>query len=382
MEVDTRAVLLRFFGGLPDPRASNRRHLLHDLLILTVLGTLCHCDDFEDIVAWAEDHLDWLKSFLDLPHAIPSADTFERVLARLDPTALEARLLRWTQALQRASGGKLVAIDGKSLRRAFQRAGRLTLPHLVSAWSQENRLVLAQLATDQKSNEITAIPQLLALLDLKAATVTIDAMGCQKTIAQQIRDQGGHYLLAVKDNQPSLFEHVAFYFTEAIAAGWEGLPHVTCQSTDGDHGRLELRRCWAIADVGWLKGQGQDWPDLRGLVCVECDREVFGGKHSVERRYFITSHDPRQVGAQFLLDAVRGHWGIENRLHWCLDVCFREDESRVRTGHAAENLSRIRRLALNLLRRLATKPRLSLKTKRRRCSWNPDLLLKALLPLA
>jgi len=381
MDVDARAVLLRFFGGLTDPRAANRRHLLHDLLILTVLGLLCRCDDFEEIVAWGHAHELWLRTFLDLPHGIPSPDTFERVFARLDPAALEARLGRWTTALQQAAGDRLVQVDGKSLRRAFQTAGRKTLPHLVSAWSQADHLVLAQVATAQKSNEITAIPELLALLDLQQATVSIDAIGCQKKIAQAILDREGDYLLAVKANQRDLHEAVRFFFTEAIAQGWEGLPHVQTQTTDSDHGRLEIRRCWATHQVAWLKTQDQDWPGLQGLVCVECDRLVFGGTHSVERRYFITSHDPRQVGAEFLLEAVRGHWSVENQLHWCLDVVFREDDSRVRKGHAGENLSRMRRLALHLLRKLPGPKRASLKTKRLLCSWKPDYLLKALLPL-
>jgi len=379
MDVDARAVFLRFFGDLPDPRAANRRHLLHDLLVIAVLAVLCRCDDVEEIVAWGEAHEPWLRTFLDLPHGIASPDTFERVLARLDPLALERALIAWAAALAEASGGRLIAIDGKSLRRSFHSAGATALVHMVSAWCEGNRLALAQLATDQKSNEITAIPGLLELLDLKGATVSIDAAGCQKAIAGKIVAGGGDYLLAVKKNQKGLHEAVGFYFDEAIREGWEGLPRLECQSVDGDHGRLETRRCWCVADTAWVKGQGQDWPGLRGLVCVEADREVFGGKRSVERRYFITSHDPREVGAAFLLQAVRGHWGIENRLHWCLDVCFREDGSRVRKGHAAENLSRLRRLALNLLRKLPQTKRVkSLKNKRLLCSWDHDYLLKAL----
>lgn len=379
MDVDARAVFLRFLGDLPDPRASNRRHLLHDILVIAVLAVLCRCDDFEEIAAWGEAHEPWLRTFLDLPHGVPCPDTFDRVLARLDPLALERALIAWAEALREASGGRLIAVDGKALRGSFQAAGSKALVHMVSAWCEGGRLALAQLAADQKSNEVTAIPRLLELLDLRGATVSIDAAGCQKAIARKIVEAGGGYLLAVKDNQKGLREAVGFYFEEAIREGWEGLPHLEHQTVDGDHGRLETRRCWCVADVGWLKGQGQDWPGLRGMVCVEADRLVFGGARTVERRYYITSHDPRAVGAGFLLGAVRGHWGIENRLHWSLDVCFREDQSRARTGHAAENLSRLRRLALNLLRRLPQTKRVkSLKSKRLLCSWDRDYLLKAL----
>jgi predicted transposase YbfD/YdcC len=348
--------LLRYFHDLPDPRINRTKlHNLMDILAIAMLAVICGAEGFVQIELFGKSKLAWLKTFLKLPHGIPSHDTFGRVFAALDPEAF----------------------DGKTLRRSFQAAGGRAAVHMISAWCQSNRMVLGQLATDEKSNEITAIPRLLELLDVTEAIVSIDAMGCQKSIAQKIVERGGDYLLAVKDNQKDLHEHVRFYFEEAIKGHWEGMTHESCHSTDGDHGRIEKRRCWATHEVGWLKRQGQQWPKLGGLVCVQCDREVLAGPRSIERRYYITSLDPRQVGPQRLLEAIRGHWGIENQLHWCLDVSLREDESRIRTEHAAENFSRLRRIGLNLLR-AETSLNVGIHSKRLRCGWDEEYLFKVL----
>lgn len=393
MDVDASRGVLRYLAQVPDPRARNVSHSLYNILVITLLAVLCRCEDYEEIAEWAEVNQPWLSTFLDLPHGTPSHDTLERVFARLDPLALERCFIVFTQAVQESSQGRLLAIDGKSIRRSFQAGGRKAAVHLISAWDHHNGLILGQLACEdggKKTNEITAIPRLLKLLDLRGCIVSIDAIGCQKAIAQQIIDQGGDYLLAVKDNQKTLHADLKLFFDEAIdhsGGGFEGIEHVHAQSVDGDHGRLETRRVWATHEVGWLRQQGHDWPELRGIVCIERHRHVFGtDKTTVERHYRIASVDPRDVGGNWLLDSVRNHWGIENSVHWTLDVTYREDDSRVRKDHGAENLSRIRRLSLNLVRKLPNRRsshtgrerKTSLKRRRLWCDWDRDYLLAAL----
>lgn len=389
MDVRGPRDLLRFLEDVPDPRADNFRHPLASIFAIALLAVLSKADDWVDVQCWAEANQEWLQTFLELPHGIPSHDTFGRLFMAMDPDRFETCFRRWMAGMALASGGKLVAIDGKTLRRSFQAAGGRAAIHMVSAWVQENHAVLGQVEVEDKSNEITAIPRLLELLDLADATVTIDAMGCQKEIAAQIvsPEKKGHYLLAVKDNHPTLHEEVKLFLDEAIAGGWEHTGHSFHQEVEGDHGRVETRRCWATWEIDWFR-DAQDWPGFASIVCVESLREVMGGKTTCERRYYISSHDPRKeaTDARFLLGAVRGHWGIENRLHWCLDVCFKEDHSRVRTGHAAANLSRVRRLSMNLLRHAKApgqKPgrKYSLKTKRFLCSCSRSYLIDVIRPL-
>lgn len=381
MDVDASRGLLGYLAQMPDPRADNARHRLLDVLAITVLAVLCRCDDWVEIAAWGKAHQDWLGTFLELPHGAPAHDTFDRLFRRLDPAALEHGIGQFINGLVQASGGRLIAIDGKTLRRSFQAGAGQAAIHMVSAWCSVNHLVLGQLATEQKSNEITAIPRLLELLDIKNALVSIDAMGCQKDIAERIVKQGGDYLLAVKDNHKTLHEDVRLFMDEAIAGQWEGIRHDYHQDVDAGHGRLETRRCWTCDDVRWLKRQGHHWPQLAGLVCVESQRELFGSATgpSIQRRYYLTSRKPSDQGAAAMLEAPRAHWGIENRVHWSLDMTFREDHSRIRQGHGAENFSRIRRLGLNLLRKMKhVKPGTSLKVRRLMCSWDRQALLNAL----
>jgi len=381
MDVVAPGDLLRPFQSVPDPRAHNILHPLPSLLLIAIMAIICGAPDWQSVSQWAKAKLKWLLTFLDLPHGVPSHDTFTRLFAMIDPDAFEKCFLAWTADLMQSSGGKLIAIDGKTLRRSFDTAHRKGAIHLVSAWCQQNHLVLGQLATEEKSNEITAIPKLLELLDLKNATVSIDAMGCQKNIAQKILDGGGDYLLAVKDNHKNLHEDIRFYLDEAITQNFDNLKHVATATTDADHGRLEQRRLWASGDVNWLKQQGHDWPSLRGIICVESERLVFGqAAPTIERRYYITSHDPHVLGAEALLAHVRGHWGVENQLHWQLDVSFREDERRLRKGHGAENFSRLCRLALNLLKSEKSL-KLGIANKRLSCGWDHDYLLKVLMSL-
>lgn len=373
MDVQATAVFLRFFTGLKDPRRPNVRHVFSDILTIAILAVFCKSDDWAEIVEWAKAQREWLKTFLALPRGIPSAQTFRRVLAAIDPDAFERCFIAWSSALAQASGERFIAIDGKTLRRSFQHAWDKQGLHLVSAWCQQNQLVLGQIATDQKSNEITAIPRLLELLDLKGAILTIDAMGCQRQIAARIVEGQADYVLAVKDNQPTLHAKVRLLMDDAILEKLQDMRGDYFEQTTGGHGRIETRRVWVTDEVHHLKDIG-DWPGLASLVAVECTRQVIGGKTSTERRYYISSL--KGCDAKRMAEVVQAHWGVENKLHWRLDMSFREDESRIRKGHGAENFSRLRRIVLNKLK--ADPRKVSLKVKRYRCSIDRQYLLDAL----
>lgn len=367
------------FGELPDPRrAQGKRHRLSDMIVIAVCAVICAADSWSDVVDFGNAKLKWFGTFLDLPHGVPCQDTFERVFARLDPDAFERCFMSWAAALADSSGGKLVAIDGKKIRRSFAHAwDHSTATHLVSAFVHENATVLGQLSVDCKENEILAIPKLLELLDLHGATVTIDAMGCQCEIAGKIVGNGGDYLLAVKENQPRLHDALRRNLDEMILENFAGVRHGFVETVDGDHGRIETRRVWVTDQLDdWLKAeQRQRWPGLKSVAVVEATREVPLKPTSIERRYFICSLAGTDAGR--MAQIIRGHWSVENRLHWVLDVSFAEDQSRQRKDHSAENFSRLRRIALNLLRRETTKKR-GIKGKRLNAAWNHDYLLKLL----
>jgi predicted transposase YbfD/YdcC len=369
------------FADLPDPRrAQGRRHRLSDMIVIAVCAVICCADGWADVADFGRAKLKWFGTFLDLPHGIPCQDTFERVFARLDPDAFERCFMSWTEALAGSSRGKLVAIDGKKIRRSFEHAwDHSTATHLLSAFVHENATVLGQLAVDCKENEIVAIPKLLELLDLSAATVTIDAMGCQSEIARKIVQNGGDYVLAVKENQPALHEALRRNLDEMILEKFASVRHGFVQSVEGDHGRIETRRVWVTDQLDdWLdEPQRARWAGLQSVAVVEAVREVpaTAKPTRVERRYFISSRagtDAAAMGA-----CVRGHWSVENKLHWVLDVSFAEDQARQRKDHSAENFSRLRRIALNLLRRETTRKR-GIKGKRLNAAWDHDYLLKLL----
>ena len=374
MDVGARAAVLRSFVSLPDPRMKRtRKHELIDLVVIAICGVICGADGWAQIAEFGKAKRKWFTTFLKLPNGIPSHDTFGRVFARLDPVAFERCFLAWMNALAIKTLGRLVALDGKTLRGSFDSAAQRSPMHLVSAWCEQNQTVLGQWATAAKSNEITAIPQLLDLLDLEGAVVTTDALGCQTAIAEKIVARNADYVLQVKGNQPKLEAELQALFDECIRDDPYAVPSQMFEAVDKGHGRLETRRCWMTTRIQTLPGADK-WPALSSAVCIESTRRI-GEQEQRERRYYISSIGI--LDAQRMLERVRGHWGVENGLHWCLDVCFDEDRRRIRKGHAAENFSRLSRIALNLLKRERTNKH-GIKTKRLRCGWDHEYLLTVL----
>jgi len=363
---------LRFFGDLPDPRGCNIIHQLSDVLVLAFCAVICGADGWVEVETFCNAKLTWFKTFLELPGGVPSHDTFGRVFSVLDPDAFEARFTAWMRTL--AAGGKLIAIDGKSIRRSFAHAwDKSGMAHMVSAFVAANKMVFAQLKVADKENEIAAIPKLLELLDLRGSLVTIDAIGCQREIAAQIIAGGGDYVLALKDNQPVLSQKVRALLDEARLESFRGMRHGVIERTEGDHGRIEIRRVWVSDEVEWVK-LDQPWPGLASLILVESTREVETEKEAF-RRYYISSL--KGTDATAMARHIRGHWSVENNLHWQLDVSFREDERRIRKGYAAENFSRLCRIALNRLKSDKT-AKVGIKTKRLKAGWDEYYLFKLL----
>jgi predicted transposase YbfD/YdcC len=361
------------FAQVRDPRVQGRcEHLLLDIVAIALLAVLCGAEDWPDLEEFGTRRADWLKGFLDLPGGIPSHDTFRRVFGLLDRQQFAAGLFQWTRALHAASGGKLIALDGKTVRRSGRKQAGLGALHLVTAWATESGLTLGQVACADKSNEITALPELLTLLDLRGSTVTCDAMGCQKEIAAQIREQKGHYVLALKDNQPGLAQDMRRLFEEGIENDFAGLEHQTYQSEAKGHGRLEQRTYETIA-IPAGHPQRSLWKDLSTLVVVTSCR-VVEERETWESRYFISSHGP---SAKALAEAIRRHWAIENGQHWVLDVVFGEDTRRQQDRNGGANLAAVRRLALSVLRQEKTNKR-GVKNKRLACALDPNYLLKVL----
>lgn len=361
-------------GDLPDPRdARGQRHRLDEMLTIAVCAVVCGADDCSEIADFGRAKEPWFRTFLELRHGVPSDDTFRRVLAALEPDALERCLLAWLQGWNAYRRGGHVALDGKSLRRSHDRASGKAAVHMIGAWATEAGLSLGQLAVDPKGNEITALPKLMRLLDLKDATVTIDAIGCQSDIAAQIVEQGGDYVLAMKSNQQTLYEEAKLFLDSGISKGFGDFAHDFHECVDGGHGRIETRRAWVTSAVEWFEDR-ERWPGLRSFACIECERSV-GEKTTTQRRYFISSLDGNS--AQRIAEAVRNHWQIENNLHWVLDMAFADDQSRLRAGHAAENLTRLKRVALSLLKR-ETSAKVGMKGKRLKAGWDEAYLLKVL----
>ena len=362
--------LATHFASLEDPRQERtRKHNLLDIIAITICAVICGADSWVAVERYGLAKYDWLARFLKLPSGIPSHDTFGRVFAALLPEQFRACFASWVAEVAACVGLKHIAIDGKTQRGSHDRGKGKAALHLISAWAVENHLILGQEAVDQKSNEITAIPKLLELLDLGGALVTIDAMGCQKEIAEQIVEQDGDYVLAVKENQPTLYTEIERLDAAALAEEYAGAS--CCCTEEQSHGRHELRACWVLTDLEEL-GERAKWPGLQSVIVVVRDRTA-GEQNSCEKHYYISS---RELSAKRFLEVVRGHWGIENSLHWVLDVVFDEDGSRVRKDHGPENLGLLRRMALSMLK--AEQSKGSIQVKRLMAGWNNDFLEKVL----
>lgn len=342
-----RMDLRALFDEIPDPRVQRtRRHRLTDILVLVLLATVTGRKGWDEMEEFGRVWIEELRSVLALPGGIPSADTLRRVMAAVDPAALSRALMAWTSALCESFAGKQIAIDGKTVRGALEEATGEGGLHLVNAWVCEHQMVLGQYATDVKSNEITAIPKLLELLDIRGATVTIDAMGCQRDIAKQLAERGADYIFGLKGNHPTLHREVLGAFDAATCAALARDPRSYSETADKGHGRHEVRRVWVQRDVSWLT-QSEAWPRLTSLILVEAER-TRRGVTSCERRAYISSSSE---SAAELGDKVRGHWHIENKLHWVLDVTFGEDRARIGRRNGAENMATMRKIAMNMLTR-------------------------------
>jgi len=365
------------FLSLTDPRAKHSiEHRLIDIVIITICAVICGADNWVEVENYGNEKQEWLKQFLELPHGIPSHDTFMRVFASLKPEQLQQCFFNWIQAVSQVTKGQVIAIDGKSLRSALERGQSRGAIHMVSAWATENRLVLGQTKVKAKSNEITAIPKLLKILTIEGCLVSIDAMGCQTEIAQTIIEQQGDYVLALKANHKHLYEDVVQLFKSARQQDWKDIEHEFYQTINKGHGRIEIRRHWTMGLTEYLCGAEQ-WKGLQSIGLVESERRVNNQTMS-EQRYYLLSI---QSDAQRLATAVRSHWSIENQLHWILDVSFQEDLVKGCLDYSAENLAVIRHLAVNLLTHEHT-AKGGIRAKRLKAGWNNNYLTVVLNSLS
>jgi predicted transposase YbfD/YdcC len=364
---------LTHFSKLPDSREFWKvQHPLAEILLLCLCAVISGADGIKDIATYGKTKLDFLRQFSPFTHGSPSESTIGRLLANLNPKAFQSCFIEWVQGFQKSLQGVVVNLDGKQLRHSFDTANAQSPLHLISAWVGEHDIVLGQEAVKEKSNEITAIPELLKLLEIKGAIITIDAMGCQKKIAKTITDQKADYVLALKENQKTLENDVVEFFQQQLKESFRHSHVDRHQTLDKGHGRIERRTYYSTSDVDWLKQYHGDWSKLNSIGMVESQRTE-KGETSTERRYYISS---LPEDAKLLAKAVRGHWGIENTLHWILDMVFREDECRVRKDHAPRNLGTIRHMGLNLIRKV--KDKCSVRTMRKLAGWDEQTLMKIL----
>ena len=354
----TNKSIKSFFERIDDHRHHNKLHKLIDIIIIAICAVIAGADTYEQIENFGKKRKKWLSKFLELPYGIPSHDTFGRIFEKMNPKEFQDCFKLWIESVTDQTKGQVIAIDGKTLRRSHDKSDDKKAIHMVSAWASANQVVLGQLKTKDKSNEITAIPRLLRLLDISGCIVTIDAMGTQKKIAKTIIKNDGDYVLALKENHKTLYNDVTLFFKEMERMESEGFTFDKDKTVNGGHGRIETRKHFMSSDISWLQDK-ENWSGLKSIGMVESIREI-KGECSHEKRYYISS---LECDAKKFGDAVRSHWGIENSLHWVLDIAFREDESRIRKGSAPENFAAIRHIALNLLRNNKTFKG-SVKTKR------------------
>jgi predicted transposase YbfD/YdcC len=369
----TTARIEQHFADLPDPRRREGIYPLVNIVVIALCAVISGADDFVAMTRWAEVKRDWLAKFLDLSAGIPSHDRFNAIFKAIKPAELEKCLLSWITALHEFTGGQVVAIDGKTLRRSFDRAGSKSAIHMVSAWATANHISLGQVVVDEKSNEITAIPKLLDILDVSGCLVTIDAMGCQKEIAEKIVDGGADYVLAVKDNQPKLCAAISDFFTEQLEDDLQSVPHRRHETHEKEHGRRD-DRYYYLAKLPEDFPLAEQWPGLKAMGMAVRVTEHTDGRASDDVRYYIVS---RYTSGKQFAGTVRGHWGIENALHWQLDVTFQEDQCRLRKGHADANFSLLRRTSLSLLKNNHTR-KIGVKNKRLNAAWDDAYLLEVL----
>lgn len=370
------ASLTEHFALLEDPRAEHLTdHKLIDIIMIAICAVICGAETWTDIELFGNERFDWLRQFLELENGIPSHDTFGRVFAGIDTEQFQVCFASWVQAVFHATKGQVIAVDGKQARRSHDRTNGKHAIHVISAWATANHLVLGQRKVDEKSNEITAIPELLRLLDVSGCIVTIDAIGCQTEIAEQIIDQEADYVLTVKENQGHLYEDIDLFFQLAHQNDFQKINYTFDRTVNKGHGRIETRQCWAISGEDSLQflRDHEQWKGLRTIAKVNSQRQV-KSKITIETRYYISSlpNDAKKI-----LQAARSHWGVENSLHWVLDVAMGEDDSRIRKDNAPENMAALRRIALNLLKQEKTLKR-GIQGKRLKAALSPDYLLKVL----
>jgi predicted transposase YbfD/YdcC len=373
-EQGPQATIAAYFSVLEDPRRYNRRHKLLDIVVIAICAAICGAEGWEDIELFGETKEEWLKGFLELPHGPPSDDTYRRVFAALDAEEFQSCFMDWIEAVEELTEGQVIAVDGKTVRRSHDRKRGKKALQMVSAWASANGVVLGQRKVDGESNEITAVPELLDALEIAGCIVTLDAIHCQTETVEAIVGKGADYVLPVKENQPRLLEALQGLFDDPAEMRW-----VECdyhRTENRGHGRVETRECWSTSDPEYLDyiATLAEWRGLQSIAMVQAERQL-GDQTTVTRRYFISS---LMSDAKLLLQAVRGHWGIENKVHWVLDIAFREDDCRIRKGHGAENFAVLRHIALNLLRREISTKR-SIKGKRMKAALDEKYLLKVLV---